>query len=57
MSQRCHDVWICIENALQSDEILAVTKASGDGGGGVQSNLKVDAMLPFLPVSHQAINE
>ena len=54
--QRCHDVWNRIGDALQSDEILAVTKASGDGGG-VPSNLKVDAMVPFLPVSHQAINE
>ena len=54
--QRCHDVWNHIGNELQSDEILAVTKASGDGGG-VPSNLKVGAMLRFLPVSPQAINK
>jgi hypothetical protein len=49
---RCRDLWNSIENDLQSDKIVEVTNISGEAGG-VPAHLKVNATLPFLPISQQ----
>jgi hypothetical protein len=49
---RCWDLWNSIENDLQSDKIVKVANISGEASG-VPAYLKVNATLPFLPISQQ----
>jgi len=49
---RCRDVWNRIENELQSSKIVDVTMISNEAGQ-VPAYLKVNAMLPLLPVTRQ----
>jgi len=48
----CRDVWNRIENELLSAEIIEITSISGEDGQ-VPAYLKINATVPFLPISLQ----
>ena len=48
----CQDVWNRIENELLSAKIIEITSISGKDGQ-VPAYLKINATVPFLPISWQ----